>query len=204
MQITDIKSVSKTKFKVYLDGQFAFTLYKGELFRYRIQEDGELSEEVYQEIREKVVLKRAKLRAMHLLNDMDRTESQLRIKLLNGDYPADIVDEAIAYVKSFGYINDESYIRRFIESRKNSKSKKEIYALLMKKGVDMEQVQEILSEYYSAEDSLNAIRDLLRKKRYDPKSATDQETRKIYGYLARKGFGYEDIRQVIQINEWNA
>ena len=24
MQITDIKSVSKTKFKVYLDGQFAF------------------------------------------------------------------------------------------------------------------------------------------------------------------------------------
>ena len=204
MQITDIKSVSKTKFKVYLDGQFAFTLYKGELFRYRIQEDGELSEEVYQEIREKVVLKRAKLRAMHLLNDMDRTESQLRIKLLNGDYPADIVDEAIAYVKSFGYINDESYIRRFIESKKNSKSKKEIYALLMKKGVDMEQVQEILSEYYSAEDSLNAIRDLLRKKRYDPKSATDQEMRKIYGYLARKGFGYEDIRQVIQINEWNA
>lgn len=204
MQITDIKSVSKTKFKVYLDGQFAFTLYKGELFRYRIQEDGELSEEVYQEIREKVVLKRAKLRAMHLLNDMDRTESQLRTKLLNGDYPADIVDEAIAYVKSFGYINDESYIRRFIESKRNSKSKKEIYALLMKKGVDMEQVQEILSEYYGAEDSLNAIRDLLRKKRYDPKSATDQEMRKIYGYLARKGFGYEDIRQVIQINEWNA
>ena len=204
MQITDIKSVSKTKFKVYLDGQFAFTLYKGELFRYRIQEDGELSEEVYQEIREKVVLKRAKLRAMHLLNDMDRTESQLRTKLLNGDYPADIVDEAIAYVKSFGYINDESYIRRFIESKRNSKSKKEIYALLMKKGVDMERVREILSEYYSAEDSLNAIRDLLRKKRYDPKSATDQETRKIYGYLARKGFGYEDIRQVIQINEWNA
>ena len=203
MQITDIKSVSKTKFKVYLDGQFAFTLYKGELFRYRIQEDGELSEEVYQEIREKVVLKRAKLRAMHLLNDMDRTESQLRTKLLNGDYPADIADEAIAYVKSFGYINDESYIRRFIESRKNSKSKKEIYALLMKKGVDRERVREILSEYYSAEDSLNAIRDLLRKKRYDPKSATDQEMRKIYGYLARKGFGYEDIRQVIQINEWN-
>ena len=203
MQITDIKSVSKTKFKVYLDGQFAFTLYKGELFRYRIQEDGELSEELYQEIREKVVLKRAKLRAMHLLNDMDRTESQLRTKLLNGDYPADIVDEAIAYVKSFGYINDESYIRRFIESRKNSKSKKEIYALLMKKGVDMERVREILSEYYSAEDSLNAIRDLLRKKRYDPKSATDQEMRKIYGYLARKGFDYEDIRQVIQINEWN-
>ena len=51
----------------------------------------------------------------------------------------------------------------------------------------------IRDRYYSAEDSLNAIRDLLRKKRYDPKSATDQEMRKIYGYLARKGFGYEEM-----------
>lgn len=204
MQITDIKPVTKTKFKVYLDGQFAFTLYKGELFRYRIQKDEDLSEELYQEIREKVILKRAKLRAMHLLNDMDRTESQLRTKLVNGDYPADIVDVAIAYVKSFGYINDESYIRRFIESKRKSKSRKEIYALLMKKGVDMNQVEDILSEYYSVEDSLNAIRDLLHKKRYDPNTATDQETHKIYGYLARKGFGYDDIRQVIQISEWNA
>ena len=61
MQITDIKSVSKTKFKVYLDGQFAFTLYKGELFRYRIQEDGELSEEVYQEIRGKGCFEKSKV-----------------------------------------------------------------------------------------------------------------------------------------------
>ena len=124
--------------------------------------------------------------------------------LLNGDYPADIADEAIAYVKSFGYINDESYIRRFIESRKNSKSKKEIYALLMKKGVDMERVREILSEYYSAEDSLNAIRDLLTEKEAMIRRVLRiRKCSKIYGYLARKGFGYEDIRQVIQINEWN-
>ena len=146
---------------------------------------------------------RARKKAMRLLEHMDRTEKGLTDKLRQAEFSPEAVEDAIAYVKSFGYINDESYIRRFIESKKNSKSKKEIYALLMKKGVDMERVREILSEYYSAEDSLNAIRDLLRKKRYDPKSATDQEMRKIYGYLARKGFGYEDIRQVIQINEWN-
>lgn len=69
-------------------------------------------------------MKRAKLRAMHLLNDMDRTESQLRTKLLNGDYPADIADEAIAYVKSFGYINDESYYRRLLKAGRIVKVRK--------------------------------------------------------------------------------
>ncbi len=58
---------------------------------------------------------------MHLLNDMWRTEAQLREKLTRNEYPADIVEAAISYVKSFGYINDYEYARSFIESRKERK-----------------------------------------------------------------------------------
>lgn len=67
-------------------------------------------------------MKRAKLRAMHLLNDMARTESQLRDKLKLGGYPSEITEAAIAYVKSFGYINDDAYIRNFIDSRKDKRA----------------------------------------------------------------------------------
>ena len=34
--------------------------------------------------------------------------------------------------------------------------------------------------------------------------ATEEEMRKLYGYLSRKGFRYDDIRQVIQNNDENA
>ena len=34
--------------------------------------------------------------------------------------------------------------------------------------------------------------------------ATGAEKAKICGYLLRKGFRYEDIRQVIQVSDWNA
>ena len=36
MIVTKIEDVAKTRFKVYIDEQFAFVLYKGELSRYRI------------------------------------------------------------------------------------------------------------------------------------------------------------------------
>ena len=36
MTVTRIEAVTKTKYKVYLDGKFAFVLYKGELSRYGI------------------------------------------------------------------------------------------------------------------------------------------------------------------------
>ena len=169
MRITRIEPVTKTKYRVSVDEQFAFVVYKGELSRFHLKEECELTEDTYAKIKE-VLLKRAKLRAMHLLNDMARTESQLRDKLKLGGYPSEITEAAIAYVKSFGYINDDAYIRNFIDSRKDKKSRRE----------------------------------LLRKKHWDFACTDPKEKQKIYGYLVRKGFRYEDIRQVIQVCDWNA
>ena len=104
MTVTKIEPLSKTRYKVYLDGQFAFTLYKGELSRYHIAEESVIEDDIYDSLR-LIVIKRAKLRAMHLLSDMGRTESQLRTKLKQGGYAEDAVEAAIRYVKSFGYIN---------------------------------------------------------------------------------------------------
>ena len=43
-----------------------------------------------------------------------------------------------------------------------------------------------------------AIRKILRKKRFDPNMAEEAQMQKIYGYLGRKGFCYDTVRQVIQ------
>lgn len=198
MTVTEIKAITKTRFRVYLDEQFAFVLYKNELFRYHLEEGAEMSEKDYQEIRKTIVLKRAKLRAMHLLTDMDRTEYQLRNKLIMGGYPEDITEQALDYVKSFGYINDREYARRFVESRKGAKSRKELYALLSGKGLDSALIEEVLEECCSGEDTEMAIRNLLRRKRFDPDHSTEKDRQKIYAFLARKGFQYEDICRAMQ------
>ena len=42
------------------------------------------------------------------------------------------------------------------------------------------------------------------EKRVDLRTATPEQMQKLYGHLARKGFRYEDIRQVIQNYDENA
>ena len=42
MIVTKTEAVTKTRYKVYIDGQFAFVLYKGELSRYQIREGKEI------------------------------------------------------------------------------------------------------------------------------------------------------------------
>ncbi|MFR5583982.1 MAG: hypothetical protein ACLTLQ_09350 [[Clostridium] scindens] len=86
---------------------------------------------VLRQIRNDIVIKRAKLRAMHLLTDMERTESQLRTKFTTGRLSGRCGERLHwQYVKSFGYIDDMEYARSFIESRKDQKSKRNLYAAL--------------------------------------------------------------------------
>lgn len=208
MNVTKIEPVTRTKFKVYLDGAFAFVLYKGELSRFGIREDRAVPDEVVEKIRREVILKRAKLRAMHLLEDMDRTEAALRDKLRQGLYPEETVDQAVEYVKSFGYLNDARYAENFVRGRQGKKSGKEIRAALMQKGLTCEQIDQAFAACCDEEEAQqaeqSAVRRLLQKKRFDPERTDEEEMRKIYGYLARKGFSYDVVRQVIQNYNENA
>lgn len=199
-----LEEVAKTRYKVYLDGEFAFVLYKGELSRYHIREGAELTQETYQEILEQVIFKRARKKAMHLLEDMDRTEAGLREKLRLGLYPEEAVENALAYVKSFGYVDDDRYVQNFIRSRIESMSRKELYAKLRGKGIDSEKIGFAMEEAYEETGEQVTIERIIRKRRVDPGTANEREMQKLYGYLARKGFRYEDVRQVIQNYNQNA
>lgn len=150
------------------------------------------------------VLKQAKLKALSLLTDMDRTEAQLRQKLKQKSYEEAVVEQTIEYVKSFGYIDDAKYAQRFVESRKKTKSKQEIVAMLKEKGVSRDLITLALEECYNSEDAVEAIRHLATKKHYSSEESSDKEKKKIYEYLLRKGFYHDDIRQVIQVSFWNA
>lgn len=203
MKVTKLEPVAKTKYKVYLDEQFAFVLYKGELSRYRIREEGELSQQTAEQIKTEVLLKRAKLRAMHLLNQMDRTKEQLRQKLKRDFYPDEIVEAALQYVEAFGYIGDADYARRYISGRQDSKSILEIKMALLQKGVSKRIVEQALDECYKEQEEATTIRRILEKKHFCPDTATDVEKKRMQDYLLRKGFRYEDVRQVIQVSFWN-
>ena len=204
MKVTGIEPYSKTKYKVSLDGKFAFVLYKGELSRFHIRKGEELSEETQQKIYSDVLLKRAKLRALHLLSDMDRTENALREKLRLGLYPQEIIDAAVEYVRSFGYLNDARYAENFVRSRQGMKSRREIRAQLLQKGVPSEMIEDAFEACGEEGGEADAIRRLLEKKRFDPVCADEREIQRLYGYLARKGFSYETVRQVIQNYEVDA
>lgn len=204
MQIIEITEVDKKRVRITLeapvsrqDNTASFVLYKREVKTYGLEEGGELAALVYQEIRDEILVKRAKKRAMHLLEKMDRTESSLRMKLKQNYYGEDIIDEAIAYVKKYGYIDDQRYAGNYVRFQSERKSKTQIKIDLIQKGIDKEMIALAIEEEYKEGNDYKLIERWIEKKRYDKETADLKEKQKIYQFLLRKGFCHDDILYVL-------
>ena len=158
--------------------------------------DFETTEKSEKELKDEV--KRAKLRALHLLTAMDRTEAQLREKL-QSSYCEEAVETAIDYVKSFGYINDERYVKVYIESKSRTKSRKQIeQELIFKKGISKEAVQRGFEEAQMT-DICEVIQKYMDKKKIDPQTCDYEQKQKFFAYMLRKGFQIEDMKKVFDL-----
>lgn len=203
MTVTAITEINKSRVRIVTDDEFSFVLYKGELRIFQIKEGEELSEEDFLEITERLLPKRAKLRAMNLLKSRSYTEKQLFDKLKTGGYPEEIVKKAVAYVAGYGYINDESYAKDFIEYHKDSKSKTRIMKDLSQKGISKEIIEKAFEEVVGEDRQKleeEQIVAWIRKKKFNASEATYQEKQKFFAFLYRKGFQIDAIRRALLLD----
>lgn len=201
MVITRVEEVSKSKVRIYIEGEFAFMINRKELYQLKITEGDMLTPAVYDDIMDNIILRKAKLKALSLLKFMDRTEAELCNKLTEAEFTQDIIDKTITYISSFGYLNDERLASAYVRTRKNSKSKLLIKTELMQKGVDSNIIDSVFEEEYDIDDQedaeIIAIKKAIAKKTKNPDQLEYEEKQKLIASLYRKGFDISKIKQTL-------
>ncbi len=198
MTVTEIVPVTKKKFRIYLDAEPAFVLYFGELSRYGIRQGEPISQENLDEIMKSVLPLRAKKYAMNLLMKRDRTEKELRDKLKKAFYPPEAEETAIAYVKSFGYIDDRRYAARYLEAGREKESIRNLARKLKMKGIKRDILEEALQSCQWEEENDSVVRGLIEKRMRSEKLKDEKAVRNMAAYLGRRGFSGEEIWPVLK------
>lgn len=193
MIITAIEAINSKRFRIYIDGEKAFLLYKGEVQRYRLMPGKQILIEEYDEILTEILMKRAIQRALYLLQSMDRTEHQIYDKLKQGEYPDSVIRKAIEYIKEYDYVNDERYAQAYVEYHKQKKSMRQLESDLIKKGIDMRIVNETLQLEENKIDESILICNWIEDRKIDMEHISRKELQKLYQFLLRKGFAHEAI-----------
>lgn len=205
MLVTEIIDISKKQSRIHIDHDISFVLYKGELRQYGIVEGEELPQETYHKLLEELLPRRAKLRAMNLLQIRDYTERQLRDKLLGGGYPEFVVDQAVEYVKSFHYIDDLRYAGDYLAAFAGRKSLRRMEQDLQQKGISKAIIEQAVADWQEqdgGQDELQMACSLLEKKHYDKNASDRRQQQRLYNFLMYRGFSSEVIRKALQA-EWD-
>ncbi len=184
--------------RIYIDDAYAFSMPVEEYLKMDLYERNELSEEEMKTIREEVNVKRAKQYGIRLLTSRDRSEHEVRERLIQKGFDRDAAENAVVQLKAMGYINDRLFAHKYISDRLKlkPKSKKALTYELRNKGISADLLMEVLDEF-ELDESLIAYR--IAKKKYGKYDIHDPAIRKkLASFLGHRGFSYEIIRDVIK------
>lgn len=143
---------------------------------------------------------KARARAIKYIMFKMRTGTEVYNKLKELEFSEKEIVRVIEDLTQLEYINDEEYVKKFIESNKKTKklSKSMMKLKLKNKGIS----EELIEKYFDSLEvsDLDAIIKILNKKNF-LKTIDFDERNKIKLYCVRKGFSITDIKKAIKILE---
>lgn len=211
MKITDISLQAKNpnRVNVSVDGNYRFSLDVFQVGELGIKVGREFTEEelvsfedesrfgkLYAQASEYCMLRPHSSREIH--DYLWRKTLARKARSRSGeivDRPGvseDIARRVFERLKDKGYVDDARFAKWWVESRnlKKGASQRKLYGELLQKGVATELIEQALQA--SGRSEGDELRKIINKKR----SHYDDE-RKLIAYLARQGFGYDDIKQAL-------
>ena len=199
MTVTKIEQQKKDKsrYSVYVDGEFAFGLIMEDILYFRLKEGEEIPREKYEYIMDTTVYIKAQDTAVRYLGYKMRTRREVENKLREAQYPDGLIERVIDFLIKYDDINDELYCKKYIKETLKLRPKG-IFLIkqeLKARGVKEEIIDEALNE---AEIDEEALAQGLLVKKYEDFAAMDKkELAKVYAFLQRKGFSYGVIKAAV-------
>ena len=201
-----ITSVEKQKkqqhrYNVFVDDEFAFAVHEDVLMKHRLFKGQSVPPDRLAEVLRDEERQDAYVKAVRWLGSRPRTEKEIRSYLMRKEYEPATIDDCLKRLAEQKYVDDERFSRSLAEERlrRQGKGKQWIKQELLQKGVDKSTVQEAVGAIDADEEKASAA--AVARKRWKTLSGQEDRVaakRKLYAYLARRGFSAAAVREAVR------
>jgi len=149
-------------------------------------------------------LTRAKNAAYRFLTYRSRSRAEIEEKLRDKEFDNAIIGAVLADLARLGYVNDLQFAREWTRGRIRHQGfgRRRIGQELKNKGVDREIIRAVFAEVFSDETEIETAKQVAEKKLNTMRSVDRMaRRRRLAGFLERKGFSFEIIRDVLKSTE---
>ncbi|MCD8107354.1 MAG: RecX family transcriptional regulator [Oscillospiraceae bacterium] len=193
--ITSIEKYKGNTMRVDLDESDPLFINVDVLNEYHLQKDMTLPESAIEEIIHSNDFRRAKERALYLLDERDYSYIEL-YKKLERNYSEDICLEVCNRLSEIGCINDRRYSERLAEHYCVTKrfGLRRAREEMRKRGISNDLITEALYPY---EDTVQErIAELIEKK-YARYLTDEKGTEKVKAALVRQGYSFSEVNRAL-------
>ena len=195
--ITALKAQERSndRVNVYLDGKFAFGLALIHALWLKVGQH--LSDDEISALQEADTLEKAKSRALGLIAYRPRSVREVQSRLKRAGVDDKTIGDVVINLQEAGLLDDTSFSKAWVESRlvASPRSKRMIAWELRKKGVSENKIDSSLQGVSDDETAYQLA--LKRWPRLAVLQTAGERRRKLGEFLARHGYGYDTIRDVI-------
>lgn len=200
--ITAIKAQKNQKrVNIFLDGEFSFGLDLENFMKLQLKVNQELSREQIKVITDEGEKAKAIEKVLTFASTRPHSKKEILDYLKRKRINVLIHSHIFEKLEKYGLIDDFIFAKWWVEQRLafKLKSKKDISFELKQKGIDTNVIKNILDD--SEIDEIKIAKELIIKKSYKWQRF-DEKTRrqKVYQYLVGKGFGWNIINSVVDID----
>jgi regulatory protein len=128
----------------------------------------------------------AMTRALNLLGYRARSEGEMRERLGRYGYAPGTVEAIIGRLAELAYLDDEEFARQKAREKAKRYGPRRVSADLMKSGVGRELASRAVEEEFEGRSELEDARSAASR-RYNGEGS-EAEARRVYGFLARRGY----------------
>ena len=195
MRITGIRPRRKGLSAVYIDGEYAMDLDTQTLLEHRIDIGRELDDEELHGLIGRSNERRAKEKALWLISYRSHSKKELRDKI-SRTCDREAAEKAVERMEELGLVNDRDYAARCAQTWIFTKhmSKRGAAMELRRRGIDSELIDEVLDGIEV--DEREQIEAVIERKY--PKIGDEKIRRRATAALQRLGYGWDDIRAVLE------
>lgn len=192
--VTHVKE-RRGRARVFLDGEFWSEMDFATTLDLGVREGVELSDAELSEIRVAGERPLAMTRALNLLGYRARSGFEVKDRLTRAGYSPQTAAVVLSRLEELGYMDDAEYARNLAQEKSRKYGPRRVYTDLRKNGVDEEVIQTVLQEEFS-EDSEREAAFATASQRYNTGERSDAQARRVYGFLARRGYSAEICAEV--------
>mgnify|MGYP001179651663 CR=1 FL=1 len=187
------------RYNIYINDEYAFSVDESTLIKFGLTKGKILDSFEIDEIAYEDEIAKAFNRALSFLTYQMRSEYEVKKKLIDAGYGESVVLEAIQKLKKLGFLNDETYSKALLETKKKT-AKKGPMAIkqdLMKKGIDKSTMEKALESYTYEEQMALAMQLAEKTAKMNSTKTPVQIKQKIQDTLIRKGYSFDIVNEIL-------